>query len=195
MTENGDIKDTEKLASFARTMVISQNYAASVGYFLMIFSIIEENMNEAIWATLGVSASSGGPEITASLRDFGQRMLLLAKLSKERLRDPKNRDDCAHLIRAIQFLNDRRVDLVHSAVVAWMPDTEGVVVARTTAERTQVRQVTAEFSTSHLCKLTEFALLTYDAIRKFRVNVERGSNQALPSLDTRPKPPARVTKK
>lgn len=193
MTENDDRKGTKKLASFERIMGISQTYAASVGYFLTAFSNMEEHTNQAIWAILGLSGSTGGHEITTSIRDFGQRMLLLAKLGKARLRAPKNRTDCANLIRAIQFLNDRRVDLVHSAPAAWMPDAEGVVVVRVTSERARVRHVPTAFSTSYLCELTEYALLAYDAIIKFRKNVERGSDLTLPSLDTRPEPLARVT--
>lgn len=183
---------SDKLASLERRLFISRTYAASVGYFLTAFSMVEGEMDRAVWAVSNMPSDEGGLELTTAIRDFGQRMLLLSKLSKARLTNEKHRTDCASVIKALQFLNDRRVELVHGALSAWMASDEHAIIERSKAERTKVVQAISEFSTDYLCELTDFAFLTQEALMKFRVNLQRGADLTLPSLDTRPKPPARV---
>ena len=175
----------ESLDSLTKRMQISSTYAASVGYFLMAFAYAEEEMNRTIWSVLSLNAR-GGHEITSSFRDFGQRMLLLARLGKATIHNDEIRKDCSTVIRGLQFINDRRVDLVHGMPAAWIPDHDRVLLERTTAERDYIRHHRTEFSTEFLCELTEYALLVRDATHIFRESVERGHRQELPSLGKRP---------
>jgi hypothetical protein len=69
---------TDQLAELSRILKLDPQFATSLGYFLVAFSRCEESMNHAIWALLGVQGHSGGLELTISVRDFGQRMLLIS---------------------------------------------------------------------------------------------------------------------
>ena len=181
---------SDRLALLQERMHISPAYAASVGYFLFAFAEVESETDRAIWAILGLTGKRGGHEITTAIRDFGQRMLLLTKLSNARLASPEARADCAKVVSAISFLNARRVDLVHSAHIVWAPDTENTVLSRMVSERDYVRHVTANYSTDYLCELAHYAATTAEATRLFWLSIRRGPGQPLPSLDKRPTPPS-----
>lgn len=177
----------DKLSAIEADIDIPRSHAAAIGYFIMSFSTVDEQMNHAIWDLLGLRSENGGPEITTSIRDFGQRMLLLAKLGKARLRDEQLRDDCVAVVKAVQFLNDCRVELVHSSLAAWMPGYDAALWYRSKAERTQIKHDLIPYSTNTLCELTEYARLTSNALRAFGQNARRQQRSVeMPSLDKRP---------
>ena len=174
-----------KLDVLNERLGVSQAYAASAGYFLLAFGVAEEEMNRTIWATLSIDGR-GGHEITTSMRDFGQRMLLLLKLGKVLIRNNDIRQDCSNIIRALQYINDQRVDLVHGFPVGWAAETESTLLERATSERDHVKHKLVSFSAEYLCDMADYALLTAHALRALRQSIERGSRHAPPSLDKRP---------
>lgn len=180
-----------KLSHLELEIGIDKEHATAIGYFLMAFSFLEDNLNRSIWAVLGLSPTkdSSGSILTTTVRDFGQRMLLLAKLGKERLSDQKNRDDCAKVIKAIQFINDQRVNLVHGVFTAYNSKDSTSYLSRTQPDRTAVRHLSYMFTTDYLCELAEFTMETTGAVVGFRQNLQSGTDHALPSLDKRPEPP------
>lgn len=181
-----DTPTRKKLSKLKMRLGIDRDYMTAAGYFLMAFSRCEVGMNRAIWAALNLKENRGGHEITTAVRDFGQRMLLLTRLGKALLKTQKNRDDCSSIVRALTFINDDRVNLVHGAFAMWAPDTQTVIYERVTPQRSAINYDYPEISAEYLCDLADYALQIDEALQIFSANVQRKLTLPLPSLDKRP---------
>ncbi len=137
----------------SRALKISPQLATSLGYFLVAFSRCEEGMNHAIWAMLKLQGHNGGPEVISSIRDFGQRMMLLNRLSKCLLPTETEQKQWSRAISALQFLNVHRIDLVHGEFVRISAEGERYHVMRTVAEGSSVERRLAQFSPGFLARI------------------------------------------
>jgi len=185
---------TDQLLQLSRTLKIDQQFATSLGYFLVSFSRCEEAMNHAIWALLKIQGHNGGLEVTSSIRDFGQRMMLLNRLSKRLIPTEIEQKQCSKIISALNFLNDNRVDLVHGEFVGTSQEYSQYSVMRTVAQKSSVNRRMSQFSSEFLAGLAFYGIETEKALVVFRNNFQRGQDHEMPSLDIRPErrpPPVR----
>lgn len=176
----------DKISSLEYRLGIPQSYAASTGYFLLAFSLVEDNMNRAIWELLKLRQDRGGYEITTAIRDFGQRMRLLAKLGKALLDTERDRQDCSKLIKALQFINDVRVQLVHGTLDTWQPGEDWAYLKQSWTQSTRIQHKSEKFTSAYLVDLADYALATNTALIFFGCNFSGEPYQRLPSLDKRP---------
>ena len=164
-------------------------YAAELGYFTLAFSDAEGALNSAIWVLLGVPQRIGGEDVTAAVRDIGQRISLFARLAKSRPLQRELRADAKKIAAALNFINEHRNTLVHGFhLVNIKPDMAGMTHVR--ADREQLTRKLRGYSVKFLSELTDYAALTQDALRCLYVNVRDGRREHTPpSLDTQPQPP------
>ena len=181
----------DKLASLDLEILADRKFAAAVGYFIISFSQLEEEMNRAVWALLNISADARAYVITTAVRDFAQRMLLVSKLTKARwARDDRMRTDCSNVISATRYINDIRNDLVHGSFNYWDALGEVAMFVRSDAKGSdEVQHAPVFFTINFLYELTIFTRNTTKAMLVFRLNARDGADQELPSLDTRPPRP------
>ncbi len=184
---------TDQLLQLSHALKIGPQFATSLGYFLVSFSRCEEAMNHAIWALLRLQGHTGGLEVISSIRDFGQRMMLLNRLSKRLLPTEVEQKKCSKIISALSFLNDNRVDLVHGEFAIISSTDDQYHVMRTVTQQSTVNRRLSRYSSEFLADLALYAVETEQALAIFRNNFQRGQDQVLPSLDKRPErqpPPA-----
>ena len=143
-------------------------------------------MNYAIWAMLKLQGHNGGLEVLTSIRDFGQRMMLLSRLSKRLVPTKTEQKQWSKAIRALQFLNDHRINLVHGEFVRISAEGERYHVMRTVADGSSVERRLAQFSPEFLDDLAGYGVTTEHALNVLRENLAGGPAREMPSLDTLP---------
>ncbi len=169
-----------------RALKVSPDFATSLGYFLISFSRCEEAVNHAIWALLKIQSHDGGLEVVSAIRDFGQRMMLLNRLSKRLLPTDVQKDELSRVLSAVTFLNDERVNLVHGEFQRAPAASDQASVFRTMAQKSSVDRRISQYSKEFLTELALYGLTTEKALATFRKNVLNGTADELPSLDKRP---------
>lgn len=182
---------TDKLASLDLEILADRKFAAAVGYFVISFSQLEEEMNRAVWVLLNVSGDARGSIITTAMRDFSQRMLLVSKLTKARwAKGDRMRTDCSNIIRAVRYINDVRNDLAHGSFNYWDSLSETAMFLRSEAKGAEeVKHRPVHFTIDYLYEMISFTRNTTTAMLRFRINVRDGADHEMPSLDKRPPRP------
>lgn len=177
---------TDQVAYLSSTLRVDQEFSAAFGYFMVAFSRCEEAVNHTTCTLLGIQGHSGGLEVIAAVRDFGQRIMLLNRLSKRVLSTDVEIKQFGRTISALTYLNDHRVNLVHGEIGTALHGSDSTNVMRTVAQQSAVGRRVYQFSPDFLLDLASYAVEVEKALSIFRINFRSGLDREMPSLDNRP---------
>lgn len=165
-----------------RAFVANKNYAASAGYFILAFSSVEAGLNRTLATFLKSKSVEAERAITVPIHSVDVRIRMLASLGSATLSKRWETNDFEVVIDALDWINKKRNNFIHSEMLAWQPDSETLHVAKLTAQR-QIKSKNHEFSAIYLRKLACFCGQTAAALTAFRINRrKRRRAVSLPSL-------------
>ena len=164
-------------------------FATAIGYMTLTFSLMESDIDQAIWQILGLNRDAGSA-ITAPIINVRTRADMLKTLVGLKVDDNGLKGDFDLIYQHVESVTSKRNDIIHGQMTAWSGGFETVGFMRTSAGG-KIKRKTKTYSTDKIYETADEAFVTYTALQDF-INGLRGFRAEESPLRKIPLPRFRV---